>query len=1523
MSVSDPNPPAPSALANVRTQVDAQRRGKRPKKRWRARRDWGGVLAKIMCIGFAIIGLVPLALGGLVRTDRVQQWAATRTAELLERELGVNARYDLELVLWPLELAMENVDVPSNDGGVSFLRAQSVLARPRLFTLLAGKLDFGDVEIEEPKLRAIVSLGRLVNLNYQLPESSRDTDGQDLPVSALALTNGDIDLTIDDTRIRSHEIDIDVAIAPMPSDRKPLIAGGLFEISIRAGPTALDHTQSDPAAPELEQVNEDAFCSVELRAQISDTILLRRLSLDGAVDFDPTRGTRPPCRVAEGDWRKISLAVEGLHVQLDETNTLERLDGRLKARAPIALVHRFVDFPGTSGWIDVDLDNIHLDPSVTIPALRGKIQGRGIGIDGRTVAHYLRANISAAANVIDLSELNMGWGGGNVAFASIRLKPLEKGMPLEAKGVDFDDITIQDMLDDLGTHPRAHVAWSLYTAHFPRFGGTLDPLGLSGPITAQTRDFAVFNEPFYAKAKRKFMGVDRAVLTGTVRVEPYGIVLSHMVADTGRSRVAATIGLHYDSVLGLAIHEGSFVDLADVSPLVDIPMKGIAHLQLGGQSTFDDPRFAGTLRVDQFDFAGFAIGDVLHSKVAFKPLEFMLTEGRLRKNKSVMDVPQLNIDFDDGDADLVMQGELDTRTGGMRIRDFFEIMGLVSEEGPPTSASPQLDPQWDKLDALARGRAQIHYVLGGKRDRCASGNLDVRAKMTVDDVKLWGLSFDSGDVDVDYRWEDMRAGAQGLTVRLKSGVLRKGTGTVIASASVDPGAKVRVDVVGSAIPLDELEGFRRAFDVDANEKLDVEQRVRPEAIVSFVATVGGTLARLTGQADVDISPTRIGPDILPASRFSVSLVPEDAPVRRVATSRCGNAITAPFDPQRWASDPQGGVVVLAGQLFGEQISFSDLQVTQQRNALVSGELDLRKLNLGAFANLRQGVAFSESPPRGRLTAQVVVDELPLDTPGLAEVRIFIKALEGEQSGDEIHIGAVSEPVVLSGDALRIPNMLIATRLSSGLEATFWAGGTVSNLSKATPTLAVSLTLDPIDLSKLGVELPQVDRAQGTVRATMAVNGTLDAPKLSGRVDLRNAMLRVKGVPVPFDDINIDIRIDETEARIHRASARVGNTGQLAMSGRMPLHNLSVSGGEATLVATDVKLPVADGVKLTADARLHASYDPKQKGKLALPNITGRITIKQLQYTRAMNFQPTVGAVVVDQITSKRRSVATYNPADDWIRFDVALVSPEPVRIANNLLDMSLEVKRPGIQVSGTNQRFGARGTLAIEPGSKLFLQRHQFKVRDGAITFDNPTRIAPSLDVHATTEYRRYQTSSGSATGATTSASSTTSTGGRWRISMHASGELEAPEVRFTSDPPLSQEDIVLLLQVGQTRAELERGLLSGIGQGVALEALSAVTGLDKAFKDVPIIDEFRVGSQYSSRTGRPEPTVTFGKRLTDSVRATLTTGLSENREVRSSIEWQLKGGVSLQGSYDNVNEVSSSGIGNIGGGIRYRFEFE
>ena len=68
---------------------------------------------------------------------------------------------------------------------------------------------------------------------------------------------------------------------------------------------------------------------------------------------------------------------------------------------------------------------------------------------------------------------------------------------------------------------------------------------------------------------------------------------------------------------------------------------------------------------------------------------------------------------------------------------------------------------------------------------------------------------------------------------------------------------------------------------------------------------------------------------------------------------------------------------------------------------------------------------------------------------------------------------------------------------------------------------------------------------------------------------------------------------------------------------------------------------------------------------------------------------------------------------------------------------------------------------------------------------------------------------------------------------------------------------------------------------------------------------------------------MTVGKRITDKIRATVTTGVTENREVRTNVEWRLNRGMSLQGSYDNGNDVSSSPVGNLGVDLRFRLDFE
>jgi len=159
---------------------------------------------------------------------------------------------------------------------------------------------------------------------------------------------------------------------------------------------------------------------------------------------------------------------------------------------------------------------------------------------------------------------------------------------------------------------------------------------------------------------------------------------------------------------------------------------------------------------------------------------------------------------------------------------------------------------------------------------------------------------------------------------------------------------------------------------------------------------------------------------------------------------------------------------------------------------------------------------------------------------------------------------------------------------------------------------------------------------------------------------------------------------------------------------------------------------------------------------------------------------------------------------------------------------------------------------------------------------------------------------------------------------MHAHGSADQLRLDLSSEPSLSQEDIVLLLTMGVTRAELDSMQASAFGESAALEALSAVTGAGNTVREVvPVIDEFRFGTAYSARSGKSEPTITVGKRITNRLHANVTTGLSDNQEVRSNIEWKFTNKTSILGSYDNVNNVSNSSFGNLGADIRFRLVFE
>lgn len=1473
------------------------------------RRDRGRVFAIALCVIFGIVGAIPLTLGGLVRLPSVRAWAARETAALIARELGVSARYRVSVQAWPLAIDLEDVAVDADDGGSPVAAIERIGIRPRLFSLLNGQLDVGEVEVLGPRLRFVVANGELANLHPRLPPSSNSAPSTHTPFSALTVTDARIDVTIDGTHIDTREVDVDVTSEE----------SNVFEIALRTGLSTVVRTHPMPGRQDREDmVDEDTLCRLDARVHLDPGgITVRRLTLRGTADFDPDAGTNPGCSLAPDDARNVEVNLGAFRVDIplgaspakpaDDADPkaapklpLPNMSGRLRTRLPLSVVHRFVDAPWVTGTVGLDVEIKH-DDSTILPRVSGKLEATQPGVFGKVFATTLDADLTLADDIVRLSKLEVTWANGEASIAEAKIEPFVTNIPVSAGPVDIRNMNLEGILRDLGVHPQSWITWTLEKGHFERFGGTLFPLNLEGPMEFATKNFEIFDRPTTDPARGHMLALAEANLRANFEVHPTGIVIDDILIESPKSTLRSRVSLQFRSYLEAHLFEGTRIDLSELTPLRNIPWSGIAEVTAIGRGPFTRPKIEAEVKISDFHFSIFSFGELEHARMFFEPFDVFVTDGHLRKGDSRISVPNMHVDFD-AIPGIIVDADIDTRTAPhLWAHDFYDIVGIGG------------DPRFADIDAQANGTARLRFVSGGAEDRCGTGRLRVKTKMHLERASLYGEQFDDGDTEVDLDWDDFEASASGMRLDVHSASVRKGAGTVLASATVRPGGKVTGQAIATGIPIDRVDALGRwgkPFD----------------GSISAVADLSGTVSQLEARADVRMTPIRIGSASLPASQMDLTMTADGSSGRTIGWTRCKNPRSAPFDRAEFDRDLSSGNFRVSGNVAGGQIVLDDVRMTRQKHKVVSGKVTTHSLDLGALANLLPGVAFSATPPSGKLDATFDIAKLPFDDLAKSRVTMSVTGLELERGGRRVGLSGTPGPILIDNDTLTLPKLALVVDAAAGVSAPVTIEGNVSRLIAA-PELDLDLQIGSLDLSRLSSGIPSIHRARGSVEGNLRIKGPPSALRYGGSAKLRRGELALRGVPVSIDNAELDIAVNSSEARILRGSARVGG-GEMSVTGRMPIRGFELGKAEASIVMRGVKVPLADGINMTTDADLEASFKPstgeeEPEGK-NLPEIKGTLTLTQFLYSR-----PIALSLDLNQLAGapQRTNVSTYDPKNDSFRFDVNVLAQRPLRLSNNLVDLQLDIAPPGLTMSGTNQRYGARGLLRILPDSKLRLRSSEFTVREGLVRFDDPLRLAPKVDVRAQTEYRRYASTAASGAGAadtSTTAAATASLGQQWRINLYAHGDEENLKLDLTSDPSLSQEDIVLLLTMGLTRAEMDRGLASSIGETVGLEALAALTGADKAVKTiVPIIDEFRFGTAYSSRTGRTEPTVTLGKRITDEVRATVTTGITENREVRSSIEWRLGRRMILQGAYDNTNDVSSSPLGNLGADLRWRIEFE
>lgn len=456
-----------------------------------------------------------------------------------------------------------------------------------------------------------------------------------------------------------------------------------------------------------------------------------------------------------------------------------------------------------------------------------------------------------------------------------------------------------------------------------------------------------------------------------------------------------------------------------------------------------------------------------------------------------------------------------------------------------------------------------------------------------------------------------------------------------------------------------------------------------------------------------------------------------------------------------------------------------------------------------------------------------------------------------------------EPVVvrLTGDAVEVDSLFL-TEAAGGSE--LFVQGSIGLAEGAPLDLRTqgSFATDWVELLVPDMEM------DGTFDLLATIGGTLEQPKLNGQGELRQGHLIVPGFPQSFEDLHAVVLFYPDQVVLDRLESGVGG-GSLRAFGRLGLYG---PGGldyrmQATLQEVTLRYP--EGFWFESDAALTLVSTPEGR------QLRGTVTLDRAFYVQ--DLETGLLQILRSALRAERLEVAEVDEIAASTQLALSVQAPGTVRVRNNLADLE---GMADLTVRGTLARPVVFGTIEFEQGGTLIYEDSRFEVERARLTFADPARIEPVVDLLATTEVRQYD------------------------VTLELSGKIDNLQVRVASDPPLSDLDVFSLLSTGQAP---ETGLGSAVagtdenrfspGSFLAGQAAAAVT---ERVGTLFGFDRLRI-TPPESGTGSGTA-VTVGKRLSKNVVVTYTERSATNEEKLLRVEWQVD---------QNLTLVLSSGTQN------------
>jgi translocation and assembly module TamB len=418
---------------------------------------------------------------------------------------------------------------------------------------------------------------------------------------------------------------------------------------------------------------------------------------------------------------------------------------------------------------------------------------------------------------------------------------------------------------------------------------------------------------------------------------------------------------------------------------------------------------------------------------------------------------------------------------------------------------------------------------------------------------------------------------------------------------------------------------------------------------------------------------------------------------------------------------------------------------------------------------------------------------------------------------------------------------------------------VSLTGKATlqPKLAFDLRAGGrIDLGLLQ-KLNKDFAATGALIVDATIRGDFSSPQVNGRLQFDSATFNVADFPNGISKATGSLIFSGNRATIQEFSGETGG-GKIQLTGFVTYANgEGVFRLHASVKQVRVRKP--EGVSTVADADLSLS------GTTRRSLLSGTISIQRMTFNPQSDF----GSV----IASSAQPAALPSAQTGFLAglgLDVQISSAPDIEVQSTLTqDVQVEAN---LRLRGTVTNPALVGRINIIQGQLTFFGT-KYTVSDGSISFFNPTRIAPVLDIDLTTKAQGIE------------------------ITLTISGPLDHLTLTPSSDSALNYNDIISLLVTGRPPTS-DPALLSGqnalgagsfqqLGASALLgQAISApVTGRLQRFFGV---SSLRIDPTIPGIDANPAARLTLQQQVTPDVTFTYITSVTTTNPQIVQVEWAL-----------------------------------